>query len=220
MAESIGLGPGVRKEHLAHRNRRPRDQHLGEVDHRLVRFRRERVVERQLAHLRRRRLHQTLVVEAQGRAPQPGDAFDIFLPGLIPHPHTFAAGDHDRSNLLVRLEVGVRVQHVGDVACGGRVCAEGRGRCHEGLLLDLWVRLALIPRWGNSGRRVCHPQPTPKRATPKREVVKVSVKLFRRMEHAGWQARGRDRDAAPRYLAPTSDQGGTLQCGAVSGGDA
>ena len=133
----VGLGAGVGEEHLAHGHRRAGDQHLREVDHRLVRFGGERVVERQLAHLGGGGLHQAFVVEAKRGAPQAGDALDIFLAGLVPNAHALAAGDHHRADLLVRLQIGVGVQHVGDVAGGGGVRAERRGRCHEGLLFRL-----------------------------------------------------------------------------------
>ena len=93
------------------------------------------MVERQLAHLVGRRLHQPFVVKTERGAPQAGDAFDVFLAGFVPNPHALAAGDHDGADLLVRFQIGVGVQHVGDVAGGGGVRAERWGRCHEGLLL-------------------------------------------------------------------------------------
>ena len=127
----VRLGAGVGEEHLAHRHRRALDQHLREVDHRLVRFGGERVVERQLAHLVGGGLHQAFVVEAERGAPQAGDAFDVFLAGVVPHAHALAARDHHRADLLVRLQVGVGMQHVGDVARGGGIGAERRGRGHD-----------------------------------------------------------------------------------------
>ena len=95
MAESFASEPELAKNTLLIGTGARCDQHLRQVDHRLVRFGGERVVERQLAHLRRGRLHQALVVEAERGAPQAGDAFDVFLAGVVPHAHALAAGDHD-----------------------------------------------------------------------------------------------------------------------------
>jgi hypothetical protein len=126
----VRLRAGVGEEHLAHRHRRALDQHLGEIDQRLVRLGGEGVVEGQLPHLVGRRLHQPLVAEAERRAPQPGHALDVFLALVVPDPHALAAADDHGALLQVRLVVGVGVQGVGDVAGGGGVA----GRGHRSLL--------------------------------------------------------------------------------------
>jgi len=88
------------------------------------------MVERQLAHLRHRRLHQALIIEAEGGAPQPGNGLDVFLAGVIPDPHALAVGDDHGADLLMGFQIGIRVQHAGDVARGGRVRSERRGWHH------------------------------------------------------------------------------------------
>ena len=124
MAESFASEPELAKNTLLMGTGARCDQHLRQVDHRLVRLGGEGVVERQLAHLVRGGLHQAFVVEAERGAPQAGDGLDIFLAGLVPHAHALAAGDHHRPDLLMRLQVGVGMQHVGDVAGGGGIRAE------------------------------------------------------------------------------------------------
>ena len=127
----IRLRAGIGEKDAAHRHRRALDQHLRQVDHRLVRFGGEAVVERQLAQLCRRRLDQPFVRKAQARAPQPGDALDIGAAVLVPDAHALAAADHQRPRLQMGFQVGVRVQQVGDVAGGGGI---GAGRGHGGPL--------------------------------------------------------------------------------------
>ena len=67
------------------------------------------------------------LAETDGDAPQSRQPFYIFLALVVPDPHAFAAGDHHRSGLEMRLEVGVGVQRVGDVAGGGGI---GPGLAH------------------------------------------------------------------------------------------
>ncbi len=153
----VGLGAGVGEEHLAHRHRRALDQHLRQVDHRFVRFGGEPVVERQLTHLRDGGLNQAFVVETQRRAPQAGDGFDEFLTGLVPNPHALAARDDDGPDGLMRLQVGIGMQHVGDIAGGGGVRAERWGRCHGETPAWDCVRRTLdrLPAMGNKRRWKC-----------------------------------------------------------------
>ena len=156
----IGLGARIGKEHLAHRHRRPLDQHLGEVNRRVVRFGGEAVIERQLAHLVGGGLHQPLIVKAERGAPQAGDAFDIGLALLVPNPHALAMVDHHGPYRLMQLQIGIRMQHMGDVTRLGRVGANERGggrRGHGGLFgLEGYARLEIIatPRHAGEAPRL------------------------------------------------------------------
>ena len=91
MALSFASEPELAKNTLLIGTGARCDQHLRQVDQRLVRLRGERVIERQLAHLVDRRLHQALVVEAERGAPQAGDALDVVLARVVPHAHALAA---------------------------------------------------------------------------------------------------------------------------------
>ncbi len=117
----VGFGAGVGEEHLGHRHRRHLDQRLGQIDAGIVRLVREGVVERQLPHLPRGRFHQPLLAEAEGRAPQAGHALDIGLAAVVEDVHAFAALYHQRTHILMGLQVGVGVQIVGLVAACRRV---------------------------------------------------------------------------------------------------
>ena len=109
------------------------DQHLGQIDHRLVRLAGEGVVEGELPHLRGRRLHQPLILEAEAGAPEAGHRLDIFLALVVIDADALAAVDHQRSVDQMRLVIGVGMQRVGDVAGGGGIA---RGR--HGLGLSGW----------------------------------------------------------------------------------
>ena len=124
----VRLRPGVGEDHPRILERHTCGQHLRQLDQRPVRLRRERMIERQHAHLVIRGLGQPLVVEAERGAPQPGHALDVFAPVLVPHAHALAARDHQRPSLLVRHQVGVGVQRVRDVARGGGVRTDGHRR--------------------------------------------------------------------------------------------
>ncbi len=101
MAVSLASEPELAEERLAHRHRCAGHQHFRQLDHRLVRLGRERVVERQRAHLLGRHLDQPLVGEAERCAPQPGQCIDVALAGIVPHVHALAAGDDHRPDFLM-----------------------------------------------------------------------------------------------------------------------
>jgi hypothetical protein len=125
----VRLGARIREEHLAHRHRRAGDQHFRELDHRLVRFRRERVIERQRPHLPDRRLDQPLVGKAEGGAPESGERVDVFAAGIVPDMAALAPADDERPRFQMRAEVGIGMQGNRDIARGVGV---GAGRGHGG----------------------------------------------------------------------------------------
>ncbi len=111
----VRLRPGIREEHMIQPLRRDRGQALGEVDGRSVALVREGVIEGQLAHLVGRRLHQPLLSESEGSAPEARHALDVLSPLAVGHVDAFALLDHQGAVGLVLDPVGVGVEDVGDV---------------------------------------------------------------------------------------------------------
>src|SRR3546814_15936771 len=64
----------------------------------------------------RRRLDQTLLAEAERGAPQAGEAFDVFLAGVVVDVDALAAGHDGRADLQMTLQVRHRVHQVRLVA--------------------------------------------------------------------------------------------------------
>src|SRR3546814_5849519 len=64
----------------------------------------ELMVVGKLAHLARRRLDQTLLAEAERGAPQAGEAFDVFLAGVVVDVDALAAGHDGRADLQMTLQ--------------------------------------------------------------------------------------------------------------------
>src|ERR1700730_180302 len=83
----------------------------------------EDVVVGQALELASRRVDQTLLGEAQRRAPQARPPLDVFLAILVIGGDARAFGDDERPLALMLLEIGVGVEIVGDVAAGGRIAS-------------------------------------------------------------------------------------------------
>ena len=126
--EVVGLRARRGEMRLRHA-RRERDQPLGELRRRRVRFVAERMVVGQLRHLLGGGLHEPLLAEADRDAPQARETFDIFLALIVVDAHAFAALDHHRPDLLMAARVGGGVEIIGDVAGGERI----RPNVHAGL---------------------------------------------------------------------------------------
>ena len=112
----IGLGARVVEEHLGHGDGHELDEALGQVDGGIVGLRGELVIEGQLPHLAARRLHEPLLAEAEGGAPEPGEGLDVLAPRLVLHVDAAPAGDHERPLGLVLAQVGEGMELIGDVA--------------------------------------------------------------------------------------------------------
>ena len=126
--EIVGLGAGRGEMRLGQLARRHLHQPLGERRRRRMRLVRERMIEGQLLHLRRRRGGQTRLAEADRDAPQAGEALDIFLALVVEDVDAAPALDHHRPDLLVPARVGGGMEVIGDVARGERIGKRG----HDG----------------------------------------------------------------------------------------
>src|SRR5262249_17936962 len=137
----VRFGSRRAEEYLRRRNWRDLLEPLGKLDCGIVALAGEQVSERQLAHLRRRRLDQLRVAIAERRAPQPGHALDIGLSLVVVDAHALPALEDERSGLAERGELGVGVNQRLDVA-GGEIAERGHG-----MALDLRrrERAALAP---------------------------------------------------------------------------
>ena len=129
----VGLGARVREQDLGHRHRRHIQQDLRQLHARHVRLVGELVIEGQGPQGLGSRLDQAVVVEAQGSAPQAGQPFDILLAVVVPDVDALAAPDHQRAFLQMELQVGVGMDHGGDIAGCRGICGMAVGCGHEGL---------------------------------------------------------------------------------------
>ena len=94
---------GVGEQHLRHRRRSEADQPLGELDRRRRRLAAEGMIEGQFRHGAPARLRQSRFAEAESRAPQSSEPFDVLFAVLIVDVDALSPGDHQRSGFLVHL---------------------------------------------------------------------------------------------------------------------
>ena len=119
----VRLGAGIVEEHFRHRHRHQRDEALGELGDRFVRFVGEAVIEGQAPHLLGGSLDKPLIVEAERRAPEARHGLDVILAALVPHMDAMSL-DHDQRALALMLaQIGVGVEVVGDIDAGDRIAA-------------------------------------------------------------------------------------------------
>jgi hypothetical protein len=122
----VRLRSGIGEEHAREPLRRHLDELLGEVDRRLVRLARERVVVGKLPHLLGGRLDEALLAIADGDAPQAGERLYVFLALAVEDADALAAVDDHRPALLVEPRIGIGVEGIGEVARLRRVDLELR----------------------------------------------------------------------------------------------
>src|SRR5262249_39806224 len=91
----------------------------------------------QLLHLPRRGLDEPLLAEAERGAPEPGETLDIVLAVLVGDVDAVPGGDDERAVLLVRPEIGLRVEQGRDVPAAQRI---SYGSLHQYLLFPNAIR--------------------------------------------------------------------------------
>ena len=123
----VGLRAGVGEEHLGGGCGRQGLELLGERNGRLVAAAAEQVREGEARHLLACGLDELRVAVAEPRAPQPGQALDVSLAGVVVDVDAFAALQYQRPRAAVGQEVGGGMQQGFHVTRG-----EIRERAHRG----------------------------------------------------------------------------------------
>ena len=95
------------------------------------------MIEGKLPHLVGGGLHQAFIIKAEGCAPQPRHGFDILLALIVKNTHALAAADHQRAIHLMRLGIGIGVQHIGNVADGIGIAGRGHVLASSNLVRNL-----------------------------------------------------------------------------------
>ena len=124
----VGLRARRGEMRLGHLARRHSHQPLGERRRRRMRLVGERMIERQLLHLRRRRRDEPRLAEADRDAPQAREPLDVLLALVVEDVDALPPLDHHRPDLLVPARVGGGMEVIGDVARGERIGQRGHRR--------------------------------------------------------------------------------------------
>ena len=88
----------------------------------------EGVREGQGAELLHRGIDEALLAEAESRAPQPREPFQVLIAFVVPDVNALAAGENRRPAFFVEREVGVGMHGIGHVSGGKGVRGVGHDR--------------------------------------------------------------------------------------------